>query len=84
MIVEAILNLFLSFASILIDGLPTIDMGQTIQTFDTFFEYVDMAAYFVPMNTITGILSVLIAEELFKIGLSIVKLILNFIPFMGG
>lgn len=84
MIVEAILNLFLSFASILIDNLPNIDIGQTVQTFDIFLDYVDMAAYFVPMDTIISILSVLIAEELFKIGLSIVKLILNFIPFMGG
>lgn len=84
MIVEAILNMFLSFAAILIDGLPSIDLGQTFQTFDIFLDYVDMAAYFVPMGTITAILRVLIAEELFKIGLSLVKLILNFIPFMGG
>ena len=84
MIVEAILNMFLSFASILIDGLPNIDFGQTFQTFDIFLDYVDMAAYFVPINTVTAILRVLIAEELFKIGLSLIKLILNFIPFMGG
>lgn len=84
MIVEAILNLFLSFVSILIDGLPTMDFSQTVLIFDTFFDYVDMAAYFVPMDTITGILSVLIAEEMFKIGISIVKLILSFIPLMGG
>lgn len=84
LIVEAILNMFLSFASILIDGLPNIDFGQTFQTFDIFLDYVDMAAYFVPINTVTAILRVLIAEELFKIGLSLIKLILNFIPFMGG
>ncbi len=84
MITETILGIFISFASILIDGLPSIDIGHTFQTFDIFLDYVDMAAYFVPIDTITAILRVLIAEELFKIGLSLVKLILNFIPFMGG
>ena len=84
MIVETLLNMFLSFASILIDGLPTLDMGATIQTFDTFLNYVDMAAYFIPMDTVTGILKVIIAEEAFKIGLSIVKLIWHFIPLMGS
>lgn len=84
MITETILGIFLSFASILIDNLPSIDVGQTFQTFDVFLDYVDMAAYFVPVNTITAILRVLIAEELMKIGLSLVKLILKFIPFMGG
>lgn len=84
MITETILGIFLSFASILIDNLPSIDVGQTFQTFDVFLDYVDMAAYFVPINTITAILRVLIAEELMKIGLSLVKLILKFIPFMGG
>lgn len=84
MITETILGIFISFASILIDGLPSIDIGQTVQTFDIFLDYVDMAAYFIPVDTITAILRVLIAEELFKIGLSLVKLILKFIPFMGG
>jgi len=84
MITETIIGIFISFASILIDGLPSVDIGQTFQTFDIFLDYVDVAAYFVPVNTVTAILRVIIAEELFKIGISIVKLILKFIPFMGG
>lgn len=66
------------------DYLPSFDLSTTAQMFDTFFEYVDIAAYFVPMDTITTILKIVIAEELFKITLSIIKLILSFIPFIGG
>lgn len=83
MITETILGIFISFASILLDGLPSIDVGQTVQTFDIFLDYVDMAAYFIPMTTVTAILRILIAEELFKIVLAAIKLVLKFIPFMG-
>lgn len=84
MIFEAILGIFSSFAFVLIDNLPSVDVGQTFHSFDVFLDYVDMAAYFVPVNTITAILRVIIAEEIMKIGLSLIKLILKFIPFMGG
>lgn len=83
MIIEAIINVFLSLASILIDGLPTLDVSATVGVFTAFWEYVDMAAYFIPMDTVTAILRIIIAEELFKIGISIVKFILRFIPLMG-
>lgn len=80
MLIEMIINNFLS----LIDYLPTLDISTTIQMYETFFEYVDMAAYFIPMNDVKAILEILILEELFKIVLSVIKLVLSFIPFMGG
>lgn len=76
MFIDSILSLF--------DYLPTLDISTTVQIFETFFEYVDMAAYFIPMRDVKTILEILILEELFKIVLSVIKLILSFIPFMGG
>ncbi len=80
MFIDSLISLFLR----ILDYLPGFDLSTSLQIYDTFLEYVDMAAYFIPMGTVMTILKIVIAEEMFKIVLSLIKLILSFIPFMGG
>lgn len=80
MIIDSIIGFFMR----ILDYLPGFDLSTSLQIYDTFFEYVDMAAYFIPMDTVMSILHIIIAEEMFKIVLSLIKLILSFVPFMGG
>lgn len=83
MIVEAILNLFISLAMFILDLLPAFDLTGVMGGIDAFMVILDLAAYFVPINTIAAILGVILLEESIKIAISIGKLILKLIPLVG-
>lgn len=83
MIVEAILKLFINLAIFILDLLPVFDLTGVMGGIDAFMSILDLAAYFLPMNTVTTILGIILLEESIKIAISIGKLILKLIPFVG-
>lgn len=50
---------------------------------DAFLGYVDMAAYFIPINTIMMLLLFIVVKEGIKIFVAFVRFILKFVPFVG-
>lgn len=83
MIVEAVLKLFINLAMFILDLLPVFDLTGVMGGIDAFMTILDLAAYFLPMNTVTAILGIILLEESIKIAISIGKLILKLIPFVG-
>lgn len=83
MIVEAIIKLFINLALFVLNLLPTFDLTGVMGGIDAFMTILDLAAYFVPINTIAVILGVILLEESIKISISIGKLILKLLPFIG-
>lgn len=83
MITEAILNIFIGLINFVLDLIPVIDLTGIMGGIEYFLEILNFAAYFVPVGTIYAILSVIILEESVKITISIGKLILKVIPFIG-
>lgn len=83
MITEAILNVFFNLIYKLLDLIPLMNFEFSVGSIDAFMTALDMSAYFLPMGTILALIGILIVEELLKIYLSLIKLVLKFIPFMG-
>ena len=64
----------------LADSLQSVVPGMSLVS--SFLDYVAIAAYFVPIDTIVILFSCIVLRELFKIGLAFMKMLFNFIPFM--
>lgn len=85
MIVELILDLFLTLPVNLLDKyLPVIDFGQFTGAFDVVLVFLQYAAFFLPVGLFASLFAIIVAEEVFKIILSLLKLFLKlFIPGLG-
>ncbi len=83
MIFDNLIRFFFSVAYNVLDLIPFMDLEIPENAIDTFMSYVDMAAFFVPIDTIIILLACIIAEELTKIWIALLKFILKFVPFMG-
>ncbi len=87
MITDSILRFF---CSLVVDVLsmahadPALAMTGLALPGRFFFECLEAVAYFLPMGTFMLILHIVIMEELFKVGLSLVKLVWKFIPLIGS
>lgn len=84
MITETLLNMFFSVVDRLLGLLPFMDYTLPMGAIDSFLSILDFSAYFLPMNTIVLLLSCIIAEEMIKIFLALIKLIWKFIPVLGA
>lgn len=83
MILEAILKLFINLAIFILDLLPVFDLSGTMGAFQSFLGFLDIAAFFIPLHTVIVIIGIIMAEESVKIAISIGRLILKLIPFIG-
>jgi len=77
---NSIIAFILSTLSQLADSLQSVVPGMSLVS--SFLDYVAIAAYFVPIDTIVILFSCIVLRELFKIGLAFMKMVFNFIPFM--
>lgn len=84
MIVENILSLVFNVLYGLLDKLPFMDVSIKVDTIKSFVSYIAVASYFVPLDTVLILLSAIILEEMFKIGLSLIRLIWHFLPIFGN
>ena len=76
---NSIIAFILNTLSQLADSLQSVVPGMSVSSF---LDYVAIAAYFVPIDTIVILFSCIVLRELFKIGLAFMKMLFNFIPFM--
>ena len=77
---NSIIAFILNTLSQLADSLQSVVPGMSLVS--SFLDYVAIAAYFVPIDTIVILFSCIVLRELFKIGLAFMKMLVNFIPFM--
>ena len=83
MVFDFLFRWLIRTANQFIDWLPVVDYEVTYDMLVGFGEFLNMACYFVPVDTIKFIVTVLIMEEGLRIVVAIIKFILKFIPFMG-
>lgn len=78
MVTEFFVNLFLGWLSLL---LGPINLNIPESVIESFMNYLDLAAYFVPIDTIYILFSFVIIKEGVKISFAFVKFVTRIIPF---
>lgn len=81
MITEGILTLFFGAIDGLLGLIPSLSFVFDNGIFRLFFDIIKGGCYLLPMGTVATIISIIIAINLFKVGVALVKTILKFIPF---
>lgn len=83
MIVEMLLNVPLGIVSWFLDLIPDFTFDISVNTFTTFFQFLRMAGYILPMGTVAFILGTLIAIQLMRILIALFRFLLSMVPFVG-
>lgn len=84
MLIEMMLDHLFVFISMLLSGLPALQISIPVDSISSVLGFFAKASYFLPMDTVIIIATILIAEEGFKISMSIIKFVLRFVPGMTG
>lgn len=84
MIIEMMMDRIFFFVDLLLSGMPLLQISIPVDAISNVFDFFAKAAYFLPIDTVLIIASILIAEEGFKISMSIIKFVLRFVPFVDG
>lgn len=82
MIIEVLFNIFFGAIEVLLNLLPDIDWDFSLTISDTFVNAIHTVGYILPMSYILPLLSVIVTILVFKIVVSIVKTIMDIIPFL--
>ena len=84
MLFERLIDLMFEITYMLLGLLDTVNVDLFYNALSTVFDILDIAGFFLPLETIFIVLGILISEELFKITLSLLKMIWKFIPLFGA
>lgn len=82
MIVENVFNMMFDALSVLLGLLPDIQWDVQGSFFTAFYDVLSVACYFLPMATVSAIISLIVSINLFKILVSLLKTIMQLIPFV--
>lgn len=82
MITESVFNVFFFLVNALLSLLPNVSWTVNADSFTKFFEIIRVVCYFLPMSTVVIILGLVVAINFFKIFVSLVRMVVEFIPFM--
>lgn len=84
MLVELLIEtLFLPVRGLL-NMIPPIDFSIPVESIDSFLGYVDMAAFFVPVDTVITLLGIVLTVEMCKIVIAFLKMLWKFVPLFGA
>lgn len=81
MVTEKILDFIFSIVSGLLSWLPDVSWSFSIGNTSTFFSYVSMVCYLLPMGTISAIAILIFEIALFRAFVALIRLIMEFVPF---
>ena len=83
MVAELILKGFFHFISPILDVIPDLanSLHFSFDAIDTFFDYLSLAFYIIPVNTFYSIFKIIITVQLFRVLSTIIKTIWQLIPF---
>ena len=82
MITEAILSLLFGVVNFLLGFIPDLTWNVDNSIFTTFFDIIRGCCYFLPMGTVTTIFWLIVTIIMFRIGVSLVKTVVKFIPLI--
>lgn len=81
MITESFFTLLFNCIRGLLALIPDISWEVNPEVFDSFFSFIHMAGYLLPMQTVIVILGIIFSFNLFKIIIAIIKTIWSVLPF---
>lgn len=82
MITEKLLDFFFALGKVLLTLLPDVSWNVDSGAWSGLKSVLDGVCYFLPLNTITAIISLLFSIALFRAFVALIKLIKSFLPFM--
>lgn len=84
MIIEFILSLFFRLIEPLLEMIPDLanSMHLSFDAIDTFFDYLSIGLYIIPINTFTSIFKIIISVQLFRVITTIIRTLWNLLPFV--
>lgn len=88
MVTEKILDFFFLVADKLLSFLPELTYSQSIAPqnywgrYSSFWKYLEMVAYLLPLNTLAIIVTLVLAFSLFRIAVSVIRSVWDLLPFV--
>lgn len=82
MIVEAILNIFFGIVNTLSSFIPNVSWSVDSSFFSAFYSMLQIAGYLLPMQTVIGILELVILFNIFKTVISLLKTVWQLLPML--
>lgn len=86
MIVEKIIDFLFLVVKGLLSLLPgvsyTASLASRWGSFTTFWGYVQMVAYLLPLSTLISIITLVIAISLFRLAVSVIRAVWDLLPFV--
>ena len=86
MVVEKIIDFLFFVVKRLLSLLPSVSNLARLQSkwssFSTFWGYVQMVAYLLPLSTIVSIVALVITISLFRLAVSVIRTVWDLLPFV--
>lgn len=86
MVTEKLLDFLFLIADKLLGILPEFSYTSTIRrnwsSYLGFWQYVEMGAYLLPLDTIVSIISLVIVISLFRLAVSVIRAVWDLLPFV--
>lgn len=84
MVVNGILLVFQAFLNVLLAPLSVVNVGiDLVSSIPYVGQFLQVVAYILPWSNLLPLILLMISLFLFRIGVSILKFIKGFIPFLG-
>ncbi len=81
MLLNGVLSVFFDLLGFLFSLLPEVDIEVSFTVMDTFIDILGGVLYFFPVKQILPILVIISALQAFRVTISLVRLIIEFLPF---
>lgn len=82
MLTETLLDAFFSFVDGLLSHLPAINITVPANVITSAAQFFRVAAYIIPFSTVAQILGLIIALQVFRIAVSLIKTIWALLPIV--
>lgn len=86
MVVEKIIDFLFAVVEGLLSLLPSVSYSGSLpsrwNSFQTFWGYVQMVAYLLPLNTIVSILALVLTISFFRLAIAVIRAVWDLLPFV--
>ena len=82
MVTDAILNLVFGFVNAILDGIPLMEISESMTVLNAFLDIVGAALYFFPWQKVVPIVGIIVMLQTWRIAVSIIKAIWAILPFV--
>lgn len=86
MVVEKIIDFLFAVVGSLLSLLPSVSYSGSLpskwSSYQTFWGYVQMVAYLLPLGTITSIFALVLTISLFRLAIAVIRAVWDLLPFV--